>query len=61
MNGRKSTFARRFAWENKNLPPSIFLIKVEELHESLQVKKKAIHEYRVLRRQAGMPSSADPK
>ena len=69
MNGRKATFARRFAWDNKNLTPAAFLVKVLELNERDQVKKKITHEYKVLRRQAGkpkvplgqMPDSADPK
>jgi hypothetical protein len=44
-------------------------MKVLELNEHDQVKKKITHEYKVLRRQAGkpkvplgqMPDSADPK
>ena len=60
MNGKKSTYARRFAWANRGLTPAQFLAKTLDLNENDQVKKKITHEYRVLRRQAGMPDSADP-
>jgi len=60
VNGKKSTYARRFAWANRGLTPVQFLAKVLDLNENDQVKKKITHEYKVLRRQAGMPDSADP-
>jgi hypothetical protein len=54
MNGKKSTYARRFAWANRGLTPAQFLARVLDLNENDQVKKKITHEYKVLRRQAGM-------
>jgi len=60
MNERKSTYARKFAWENKNLTPTEFLSKVLDLNENDQVKKKITHEYKVLRKQAGLSDGANP-
>lgn len=60
MNGKKSTYARKFAFENKHLALSEFTEKVRDLNENDIVKKKILREYRIFHRQAGMPDSADP-
>ena len=53
MNGKKATYARKFALANKDLSPDDFRDKVEALSENEQVQKKMLREHRILKKAMG--------